>query len=90
MTPACLRSFQGAQKALTSGTITPDGTFLAGTADGRIIAYSSSGEARTVEGQTHTSLVTGIAVAGGAEGNVVSVGFDDQLREVDIAGSAAT
>ena len=81
---------QGPQKAITSGVVTPNGTLLAGTADGRIVAYDSSGSASLVGGQMHTSLVTAMTIAGGVEGSVVSVGFDDQLREVEISGASAT
>jgi WD repeat-containing protein 1 (actin-interacting protein 1) len=57
------------------------GTFYAGTADGRVVAFSAeSGEAAYVSGDGHTNLVAGLA---SDHGKVVSVGFDDRIREID-------
>ncbi|KAK7046984.1 hypothetical protein R3P38DRAFT_3176378 [Favolaschia claudopus] len=54
-------------------------TFLAGTADGRVVEYStSSGEASSVTGEGHTSIIVGLAAA---EGKVYSAGWDDRVRE---------
>ncbi len=71
---------QGAQKRLQLLAVTSSGTFIAGTGDGRILAYDNEGNASLTEGESHKNLVTGIAVQGGV---VLSVGMDDTLREVE-------
>lgn len=60
--------------------MTSSGTFIAGTGDGRILAYDSEGNASLTEGDPHKNLVTGFAVQGDA---LLSVGMDDTLREVE-------
>ncbi|KAH8113894.1 WD40 repeat-like protein [Phellopilus nigrolimitatus] len=71
------RFLVGPQKAITSTTLTSSGTFLAGTADGRILSYeTASGDANLVSGSGHTSLVTSLGSAGDS---VLSVGFDDTV-----------
>ena len=83
---------QGPQKSITAGTLTPSGTFLAGAADGRIVAYDLSGskgagDVEYVSGASHASLVTGLV--SNAEG-ALSVGFDDTLREINAEGRSMT
>ncbi|KAL0578997.1 WD40 repeat-like protein [Marasmius crinis-equi] len=78
------------QKSITALAPTSSGTFLAGTADGRILSYStSSAESLHLQGQGHSSVVTGLA-ASPAGGKVFSAGFDDHIREIDIGNKGFT
>ncbi|KAJ7170250.1 WD40 repeat-like protein [Mycena crocata] len=75
----------GPQKPVTAVALSGAGTFLAGTADGRIVEYSTaSGEATPVQGQGHTSIVVGLAAA--SDGKVFSAGYDDRVREIGATG----
>lgn len=62
-----------------AGAVTPSGTFLAGSYDGRLVRFEADGKADVVPGPGHTGQVVGIA---GAGEKTVSVGFDDCAREV--------
>ncbi|KAJ6558029.1 WD40 repeat-like protein [Mycena capillaripes] len=78
------RVVTGPQKTITAVAPSASGTFLAGTADGRVVEYTpSSGEAAPVEGEGHTSIVVGLAA--GPEGKVFSAGYDDRVREIGAA-----
>lgn len=60
---------------------------MAGTADGRILAFSGSDLLYNhVTGEGHNGLVS--ALAAGPDGSVFSTGFDDRVREVDNAGKS--
>ncbi|KAL1742536.1 WD40-repeat-containing domain protein [Schizophyllum fasciatum] len=75
------RIFQAPQKSITAavGPVTSD-TFLAGTADGRVFAYSAAaGTSATLTGPGHAAFVSGLAAAGDT---LASVGFDDHVREI--------
>lgn len=76
------RVLNGPQKSITTAisAASSPGTFFAGTADGRILAYSDSGYVH-LEGEGHCALVSGLAAA--PDGKVYSVGFDDRVREID-------
>ncbi|KAJ7689439.1 WD40 repeat-like protein [Mycena rosella] len=75
------RVVTGAQKSITAVAAAGTGTFLAGTADGRVVEYSvASGTAAPVEGAGHTSIIVGLAAAPG--GAVFSAGYDDRVREI--------
>ncbi|KDQ58569.1 hypothetical protein JAAARDRAFT_34386 [Jaapia argillacea MUCL 33604] len=77
-----VRVVTGATKAVTATVPVASDTFLAGTAEGRILQFSSTtGDASYVEGEGHTNLVTSLSVA--PDGMVFSVGFDDRLREIE-------
>lgn len=52
---------------------------MAGLSDGRVLAFSDS-EYKHISGQSHASLVVGMATA--TDGKVYSVGYDDQVREI--------
>ncbi|OBZ67657.1 putative WD repeat-containing protein C9G1.05 [Grifola frondosa] len=78
------RVLYGPQKSITASVPTSSGTFLAGTADGRILSFSDDTYSN-VTGEGHASLVAGLAPA--PDGKVFSIGFDDHLREID--GSAS-
>ncbi|KAJ7204797.1 WD40-repeat-containing domain protein [Mycena pura] len=63
--------------------------FLAGTADGRVVEYTTaSGEAMSVLGPGHTSIVVGLAA--GSSGKVFSAGYDDRVREIGAGGPSAS
>lgn len=74
-----VRALRGPQKAVTAAAPVGAGTFVAGTADGRVLRFEG-GEYEEVAGEGHTNLVAGLAVDG--EGKVVSVGYDDTVREI--------
>ncbi|EGO03741.1 hypothetical protein SERLA73DRAFT_175361 [Serpula lacrymans var. lacrymans S7.3] len=75
------RILEGPQKAITAAATVSASTFLAGTADGRIISYeAASGDTKLISGQTHTSLVSGMVAEGG---KVFTTGFDDCVREIE-------
>lgn len=73
--------FQAPQKAVTAALPTGSGTFLAGTASGKVFSFSATGEASPITGDGHLSLVT--SLSSGKDGKVFSAGFDDRLREID-------
>jgi WD repeat-containing protein 1 (actin-interacting protein 1) len=66
---------------VTAAHPTGPGTFLAGTATGRVLSFSATGEASPVGGDGHSNLVT--SLSSGKDGKVFSSGFDDRLREID-------
>ncbi|KAI0251084.1 WD40 repeat-like protein [Lactifluus subvellereus] len=73
----------GPQKTVTSAipTSIASGTFLIGSADGRVLSYDSTGNATPLGGQGHTNLVSGLTST--PDGRVFSAGYDDQVREVE-------
>lgn len=85
---------QGPQNPIFASTFTSSGTFLAGTSDGRIYSYdigdgqdAGKGSAEVVAGEAHNGMVTSVVSAGES---IVSVGFDDTLREVSADGKSMT
>ncbi|KZP33736.1 WD40 repeat-like protein [Athelia psychrophila] len=79
------RVVKGTQKAISALAARPSAdTFVAGTADGRVVSFDAAGEASYVEGAGHATLITGIAPA--ASGKLFSIGYDDRVREIDGAG----
>ncbi|KZT03823.1 WD40 repeat-like protein [Laetiporus sulphureus 93-53] len=77
------RVLYGPQKAITTAVpvpSSPSATFLAGTADGRILSFANSEYAPLV-GEGHTALVA--KLASDFDGNVHSIGFDDCVREIE-------
>jgi hypothetical protein len=66
---------------VTAALPTGSGTFLAGTASGKVLSFSATGEAFPISGDGHLSLVT--SLSSGKDGKVYSAGFDDRLREID-------
>ncbi|KAH8101147.1 WD40 repeat-like protein [Cristinia sonorae] len=80
------RILQGPTKSITSAIPTPGSdTFIAGTAEGRILSFSGT-EYSLIEGQGHSSLVSGLGLA--SSGDVYSTGYDDTLKEIDLKGSS--
>lgn len=75
---------QGPQKAITAAVPLPASastpTFLAGTADGRVLAFAEGAYAH-VTGAGHAALVAGLAAA--PDGTVFSAGFDDTVKEIE-------
>lgn len=77
---------QGHQKNVTSVTTTEaqENTLFTGSSDGRVCAWdTASGLGETVDGETHSNYVSGLAAS--PEGRIFSVGWDDSLRSVDAA-----
>lgn len=66
---------------MTCSTASKSGTYFAGSADGRIIAYSDArdGTAITLSGEPHSGYVSGIA---STPNSIWSVGYDDRVREI--------
>jgi len=73
----------GPQKSVTAAVTLPSSsTFLAGTADGRILSFSFSDSSYAhLSGDGHAALVSGLASA--ADGKAYSVGFDDKVKEIE-------
>jgi hypothetical protein len=66
---------------VTAFAPTSSDTFLASTADGRVLSYSlPEKEVTLVEGDNHATLVTGLVTISG--GKTLSIGYDDKVREV--------
>ncbi|KZT65291.1 WD40 repeat-like protein [Daedalea quercina L-15889] len=71
----------GPQKSVTAAVPLPSPTtFLAGTADGRILSFSDNTYSH-LGGEGHAALVSGLASA--PDGKVYSVGFDDKVKEIE-------
>lgn len=61
--------------------MTKAGTFLTGSAEGRIVSFDpSTGDAEYLEGTGHNALVSGLASS--VDGTIYSVGYDDHAREI--------
>ncbi|KAK0496108.1 quinon protein alcohol dehydrogenase-like superfamily [Armillaria luteobubalina] len=83
-------TFSAPQKAITAISPSSAGTFLAGSADGRILSYSvTSGESASLKGEGHSNFVTALTTSS-ADGKVFSVGFDDRVREITSDGKEFT
>ncbi|KAI0002600.1 WD40 repeat-like protein [Russula compacta] len=85
-----VKVLHGPQKAITSAISNPavSETFIVGSADGRALAYNSTGEATLLSGQGHTNLISGLAST--PDGRVFSAGYDDRVREVEGSGFTAS
>ncbi|KAF8155889.1 WD40-repeat-containing domain protein [Crassisporium funariophilum] len=82
------RIFSAPQKSITAITPTSSGTFLTGTADGRVYSHSASTqESESLEGECHSNNVTGLATSP-SDGKVYSIAFDDRVREIEANGSS--
>ncbi|KAK0435218.1 WD40-repeat-containing domain protein [Armillaria borealis] len=85
-----IRTFTAPQKAITAMSPSSAGTFLAGSADGRVLSYSiAAGESTSLKGEGHSNFVTALATSS-ADGKVFSVGFDDRVREITSDGTGFT
>ncbi|KAF9458991.1 WD40-repeat-containing domain protein [Collybia nuda] len=80
------RVYRATQKSITATATSGHGTFLGGAADGRVFSFSgNTGECTSLEGEGHSNLVSGIASVAG-EGKIVSIGYDDRVREIGADG----
>ena len=85
-TPLLHQAPQRSINVITPTKGASSGTFLAGTADGRVYAYSESSKGTTlVEGKSHSNNVSGIVMSP-VDGTVYSIGFDDHVREISADG----
>ncbi|KIY47510.1 WD40 repeat-like protein [Fistulina hepatica ATCC 64428] len=76
-----VRVLSAPQKAITAAVSAGGHTFLAGTADGRVVSYSmTAAESVILSGQGHTSRVSGLV---STDSLVHSIGWDDYVREID-------
>ena len=80
------RVVQGHQKNITAVSVNNEPgtgcTLWTGSTDGRVCCWNvPTGNAESIDGETHTNYVSGIASA--PEGRIYSVGWDDTLRSVD-------
>ncbi|KAJ3475494.1 hypothetical protein NLI96_g11802 [Meripilus lineatus] len=79
------RVLQAPSKAVTSAISSRPGTFIAGTADGRVLSHDGESY-KTIDGSGHSSYVVGITAT--SDGPVYSTGYDDQVREIDLKGQS--
>ena len=64
-------------------------TFFTGSSDGRVCSWdTASGLGETVDGESHTNYVSGLAAS--PEGRIFSVGWDDSLRSIDATAKTFT
>ncbi|EKM77398.1 hypothetical protein AGABI1DRAFT_62030 [Agaricus bisporus var. burnettii JB137-S8] len=76
------RVYSAPQTAITAIAPTKTGTFLTGTASGRVYSYDvAEGETVSVAGTNHSAYVVGLAKSS-SEDTVYSVGWDDKVREI--------
>ncbi|KAH8832504.1 WD40-repeat-containing domain protein [Flagelloscypha sp. PMI_526] len=69
------------QKSITVGAVTESGTFIAGTADGRVYSIdANAGSSSLISGNAHTNFVSGLATSAG--NSIYTVGYDDKIREI--------
>ncbi|KAJ3848746.1 WD40-repeat-containing domain protein [Lentinula lateritia] len=87
-----VRVSHGPQKPITAIAPVPafPDTFLAGTADGRVLSYSkTTGQSSHLQGVNHSTLVTNLA-SSPTGGSAFSAGFDDCVREIGSDGTGFT
>ncbi|EKM58056.1 uncharacterized protein PHACADRAFT_252038 [Phanerochaete carnosa HHB-10118-sp] len=78
------RVLHAPSKAITALAPTSNsGTFVAGLADGRVLSFDGA-DYKDAEGPGHKNLVAGAVSL--PDGKVVTVGYDDQVRELEGAG----
>ncbi|KAF8893170.1 WD40-repeat-containing domain protein [Gymnopilus junonius] len=83
-----VRVLSAPQRSVTAIAPTSSGTFLTGTADGRVYAYyPSTQESKVLEGEGHSNNVSGLA-ASSKDGTVYSAGYDDRVREISPDGTS--
>ena len=72
---------------MTCSTVTSSKTFIAGSADGRIVAFTNEGDATPLSGEQHSGYVSGIT---STPNSTWSVGYDDRVRTItsDLRGSS--
>lgn len=87
------RIIQGHQKNITAltGQEGSDSkpTLFTGSSDGRVCSWdASNGKCETIDGQTHSNYVSGLAAS--PSGKIYSVGWDDTLRSIDASAKTFT
>ncbi|KAF5379228.1 hypothetical protein D9615_005866 [Tricholomella constricta] len=72
------------QKSITATAPAGGNTFLGGTADGRLLSFSTSkGDSEHIPGAGHSNLISGLA-SNPEDHHVFSIGYDDRVREVEL------
>ncbi|KAF9517484.1 hypothetical protein BS47DRAFT_1339315 [Hydnum rufescens UP504] len=74
------RILPGIQTPITSLALSRDKTLFASSSDGKVVAFSSSGEAERAKGDGHSSKILALSSSGD---HIYSTGFDDRVREID-------
>lgn len=86
---------QGHQKNITSlsqyGAGSGSETLWSGSFDGRVCSWDvASGTAESMEGDSHSAYIAGLAPTQEGSGRIYSVAWDDTIRSVDIGAKAYT
>jgi WD repeat-containing protein 1 (actin-interacting protein 1) len=78
--------------ALATSDASSNPTLWTGSADGRVCAWDmASGTAETIEGNSHTNIISGLTASSGSKHpQLYSVGWDDTLRVVDVGAKTFT
>ncbi|CAD6886339.1 unnamed protein product [Tilletia controversa] len=84
---AKMSKLHGACASITSLVKFTNG-LLAGTFDGRVLAYDGQGTASLVQGPRHASAVS--ALVPGPSNSIISIGMDETLRVIASEGSYAS
>jgi WD40 repeat protein len=79
-----LNALQGPTHPISSLTSPSPGTFLAGSNDGRVTAFTTTDGAQPITGDSHRSQVIALAPS---DNKVYSVGLDDTIRTIDVGES---
>ena len=76
----------------TSGDSGSSPTLWTGSSEGRVCAWDmTSGVAETIEGDSHTSIISGLTASTGSKHpQLYSVGWDDTLRVIDVGAKTFT
>lgn len=85
----------GHQKNITSliqfGSGSGTETLWSGSFEGRVCSWNvATGTAEEVEGEGHSTYISGMTTAAEGSGRIYSVGWDDTIRSVDIASKTYT
>lgn len=71
---------QGPAQPISALASPSEGTFLAGSNDGRVTSFTVAEGAQPISGDQHGSQVVALTSSGS---KVYSTGFDDTIREID-------
>ncbi|KAE8244166.1 hypothetical protein A4X13_0g6787 [Tilletia indica] len=87
---AKMSKLHGACASITSlvKSSSSGGALLAGTFDGRVLAYDAQGNASLVQGPRHVSAVSALVL--GPDNSIVSIGMDETLRVIGSDGVYAS
>ncbi|KAL2003243.1 hypothetical protein VTN02DRAFT_4556 [Thermoascus thermophilus] len=85
----------GHQKNITSltqfGSGTSSETLWSGSFEGRVCSWDvATGVAEEVEGESHSTYISGLTTTAEGNGRIYSVGWDDTIRSVDITAKTYT